>query len=106
MSKPRHKPRKSPSPSRMTDEQLRRFITGMIESSIRTALDQGREPAAVTFNEADELPGGKLETVCPSCGNGARVTPCPVCNPKIDRAKPISDEAQTGAAPTSTVSPA
>jgi hypothetical protein len=50
-----------------------------------------------------DMPGGvRLEPVCPACGNGARLKPCPACNPPIDRAKPLAD-AQTDAAPSLTV---
>jgi hypothetical protein len=83
----------------MDQDQLRAFILGEIETRVRAAAG---EPGT-TINRADELPGGiKLAAVCPACGNGARLTPCPVCNPKKDRAKPISD-AQTGVATNSTV---
>jgi len=59
----------------------------------------------ISFNKADELPGGvKLDTICPACGNGARLTPCPTCNPKTDRTKAL-DEPQTGAASLSNLPP-
>jgi hypothetical protein len=109
MPKRRHAPRK-PLPPRMTEEQVRQIVASTIDNITRKALEQGGAPAGFTISRADGPSGGIKPATATEIANGGHGEYCGLfetgkcdCKPKIDRAKPLSD-AQTGAAPASTVS--
>jgi hypothetical protein len=70
----------NPPPRAMSETELREMMNE--EISKRIAPPRTEKVAARTLNTVTEMPGGvKLEQVCPACGNGARLKPCPACNP-------------------------